>query len=160
MAGCKLQMKAALRIRHAAAGEKGSAQEGCPAAVFLQNGKIDMVGDGCGTVSPEGFKNGGNLRLVRDQEAAPADGILRREDIEGKAKCLPEQLRQPGCKIRVGGGDTDHVRREGMAIEKHPAAFCNSAAAAVELLAADFFFCIEREGHGRTSWGQDTGFRG
>ena len=57
MARCKLEMEAAFRIRHVAAGEKSPAQEGNPAAVFLQNGKVDMVGDGCGTIPAKSFKN-------------------------------------------------------------------------------------------------------
>ena len=57
VARCKLEMETAFRIRHAAAGEKCPAQESNPAAVFLQNGKVDMVGDSCGTIPAKSFKN-------------------------------------------------------------------------------------------------------
>ena len=58
MACRKFEMETAFRIRHAAAGEKSTAQEGNPATVFLQNGEVDMVGDGCGTIPAKSLKNG------------------------------------------------------------------------------------------------------
>ena len=124
----KFKMKMLVRIGNGASGQECSAEKGCFAAIFFQNGKIYVMRKILIRLQAETFEDSAYLAPVADKERCFTCGGCGRDIVKAGAEHFTEQFRKAGGKIAVGGDYANFGRGKAGTEKQNAIAFCQRTA--------------------------------
>ena len=143
-------MIALLRVGNRTAGQKSASQKGQPAAVFLQHGKIDVIGHRSGTIHAVYLTNGIDLFPPGKGKGALARTARLGHPVKLQLERLFKQLRHTGNQCVALRHHPNFIGGKLIAEHQHTVGLRLRAAFSVQPGTAKFLFCLTCKGHAIT----------